>query len=438
MRIVLCALILLIGWVSMKVLAGLKQPPSETKIEKQTINVIAMTVEAQDYPIVISGYGEVKALTVVTLSSEVSGRIKKTHPSLRAGNIIPTGEIMFQIDPADYEAGLQEAQAGVSQWENTVARLEKQLAIDTQRLKTLERNAQLAKNEFERTKRLYETNRVGTRSGVDQAERAYNSTSDQADQMGQAVSLYPLQIRETESRLLSAKARLTIAETNLSRCTVKAPFDARVKSVALETGQFVSPGQNLLTLADDTVLEIQVPLDSKNARKWLQFEIPDTHQPYTAWFAKLTPVPCSIRWTEDKAGARWTGTLNRVVKFDEQTRTLIVAIRIPATSAMETNGRTLPLVEGMFCLIDIPGHTLQHVFRLPRHTVSFENEIYLVNDDNMLKTVAVSVERIQGEHVFVSKGLHKGDRVILTRLINPLENSLLKIIDPATVKEPTL
>ena len=128
---------------------------------------------------------------------------------------------------------------------------------------------------------------------MDQAERAYNSALDQADQIAQAVSLYPLQIKEAESSLVSAKARLSVASTNLSRCTVKAPFDARIKSVSLETGQYATPGQTVLTLADDRILEIQIPLDSRDARHWLQFESQAYSQSPTAWFA-CSPILCCL------------------------------------------------------------------------------------------------------------------------------------------------
>lgn len=426
-RIVICALILIVGWMGMKGLASLKQPPAEVKTEERAIQVKTMTAQPRDYAVAITGYGEAKALTVVTIAPEVSGRVVYTHPTLKTGQIIPLGDVMFRIDPADYEAGLQEARAGVEQWQNSVARLKKHLAIDTQRLKTLERSAQLAKSEYERTHQLLEADRVGTRSGVDQSERAYNAALDQADQIAQAVSLYPLQIREAESSLMSARARLSMAATNLSRCTVKAPFDARIKSVSLETGQFVSPGQGALTLADDTLLEIQVPLDSRDARNWLQFETPPNDRLPTAWFATLKPVECTIRWTEDKTGSAWTGSLNRVVKFGQQTRTLTVAVRVPAESAMGKGNRALPLVEGMFCTVDIPGRTMRDVYRLPRQAVSFENKVYLVNEDSRLKTVDVTVVRIEGEYVYVGQGLNPGDTVILTRLIDPLEKALLEI-----------
>ena len=435
LRIGICTAILVAGWIGMNGLARLKHPPAAAKSEERAVPVQTITVASRDYPVTITGYGQAQVLTEVVISPEISGRVVATHPRLKTGEVVPKGERLFRVDPADYAAGLQEAGAGVAQWQHTVARLEKQLAIDTPRLKTLRRSADLARTEFERLRRLFEADRVGTRSGVDEAERAYNTATDQADQMAQAVSLYPLQIREAQSALRSAQARLAVAETNLSRCEVRAPFNARIKAVNLETGQFVTPGQQVLTLADDTLLEIQVPLDSRDARNWLQFADTADGIRKTAWFGDLKPVACTIRWTEDKRGSAWTGTLNRVVKFDQQTRTLTVAVRVTAEEAVGNDNRHLPLVEGMFCAVEIPGRTLRGVVRLPRQAVTFENKVYLADADNRLKTVAVAVVRSEGEYVYVGEGLDAGDRVIVTRLIDPLENTLLEIA-AGTDREP--
>ncbi len=422
-----CVLIILVGATGMIALAKMKKSPAKAKQEEHAMTVETATADPSNYPVTITGYGQARSLTEVTISPEVSGRVMATHPHLKAGRVIPKGELLFRIDSADYTAGLQEARAGVTQWHNTVARLKKQLAIDKKRLKTIERSAELAQSEFERVQRLFKTDRVGTRSGVDEAERAFNGASDQADAMAQAVSLYPLQIREAQSSLASAEARFAVAQTNLARCEVKAPFTARIKSVDLETGQYVTPGAPVLTLADDTVLEIQVPLDSRDARQWLQFEKMPDEARTTAWFGKLKPVECTIRWTEDKTGSIWTGTLNRVVKFDNQTRTLTVAARIDAAAAAGKKPGDLPLVDGMFCAVDIPGRTMQNVIRLPRQAVTFENQAYLADADMRLKTVSVEVTRREGEYVYVSQGITPGDRVIVTRMVDPLESSLLQI-----------
>ena len=102
---------------------------------------------------------------------------------------------------------------------------------------------------------------------------------------------------------------------------------------------------------------------------------------------------------------------------------------------MGSGGQSLPLVEGMFCQVQIPGKTLQRVYRLPRQAVTYENNAYLANTEGRLKTVTVTVDRIEGEYAYVGRGLGPGDRVITTRLIDPLENALLEIADTAAAKE---
>jgi hypothetical protein len=79
---------------------------------------------------------------------------------------------------------------------------------------------------------------------------------------------------------------------------------------------------------------------------------------------------------------------------------------------------------------------MRDVYRLPRQAVSFENKIYLASAESRLKTVDVNVARIEGEFAFVDQGLKPGETVILTRLIDPLENALLDIADAAAAKEP--
>lgn len=424
-RILMCTFVLAAGTFGMSGLAGSKKPPAPAGTEERALKVEAIHVQPVDAPVVITGYGEVHALKVVPISPEVSGTIIAVHPRLDAGEIIPGGETLFQIDTRNYDAAVMEARANVMQWENTVERLEKQYAVDRQRLHTLQRNRDLTELEFRRLRDLFRKNRVGTRSGVEKAEQAFNTATDQVDRMKQALALYPIQIKEARNSLASARARLTVAAVNLDRCTVATDFDARVKSVFIEQGQYVAPGQQVLVLADDSILEIHVSLDSRDASQWLQFD-GRRGQGDTAWFAGLEPVACSIRWTEENASHTWQGRLHRVVRFDQQTRTLTVAVRIDSAEAADNNTQGLPLVEGMFCAVDIPGKTLKNVYRLPNWAVSYKNTVYKIRDSR-LRTVPVKVARIEGDTAIVSGGLQPGDLVISTRLADPLENILLEV-----------
>lgn len=424
-RIVICAAILFFGFAGMSLLAALKKPPTEAKTKERPIRVEVLAVNAETVPVTITGYGETRALNTVVIAPEVTGKIVATHPRLETGEVIAAGEVLFKIDPRDYAANAANARANVRQRENTVLRLQKQYEIDRKRLKTLERNRELAIAEYQRLKILLEKDTIGTRSGVDAAEKAANAATDQLDQMNQAIALYPIQIQEAKSGLAAGRAQLEIAAANLERCTVKAPFTGRISAESLELGQFVNPGYQAVTLANDAVLEILVPLDSRDARKWLRFD--SQRGAATAWFQNLAKTPSTIRWTESPATHVWEGYLDRVVKFDQKTRTLTVAVKIPAVNAIAAD-RNLPLVEGMFCSVEIPGLPMEDVYRLPRWAVSFSNKVYTVQN-NRLKTVAVTVVRSQGEETFVGTGLKPGDQVITTRLVDPLENSLLEIVE---------
>ncbi len=116
-------------------------------------------------------------------------------------------------------------------------------------------------------------------------------------------------------------------------------------------------------------------------------------------------------------------------------RTVSVAVRVPASQAAPEGSVGLPLVEGMFCKVDIPGRVMENVYRMPRWAVTFEGEIYAVVRDEegapRLSRRDVEVVRTQNEETFVRGGVRPGDLVITTRLVNPLPDSLLDLLPPA-------
>ena len=427
-RVVICLGILIFGLLGMKLLAGIKKPPEEISSKEIALKVEVISAVAEDVPVYLTGYGEVKSLNSVSIAPEVSGKIIFVHVRLEPGEIIHKNDILFITDKRNYKVAVSRANATVMLWENTVLRFNKQLIADQSRLKTMTRNRDLAKKEYERIKGLYEQDDIGTSSGVDISERSFNTVRDQADQMAQAVEIYPIKIQEAKSNLASSMANLTLARINLERCTVRAPFNGRIKKVSLEPGQYVSPGIPVITLTDDSILEILVSLDSIDADKWLRFSKKKAGD-NLSWFNALESVDCLIKWTENKNNSSWKGKLHRVVEFNRKTRTLTVAVRVNSDNAIHSKQKIngLPLAEGMFCSIIIPGKVMKNVYRLPRWAVSYDNTAFISNNGR-LKTVSVKTKRRAGEEIFISKGIKPGDKIIITRLVEPLENSLLEII----------
>ena len=425
-RVVVSALILGAGFTGMWGLMKLRRAPAEVDVEEPAIRVEAVSVERGDYPVSIVGFGEVIPLDVSVISCEVSGRVVEVNPRLEAGERLQEGEVLVRIDDRDYRAAREEAVAAVQQLKTTLRKLNLQLGYDKERLALQVRNRDLAAKEFERVRQLLEASKVGSLAAVEAAERAYNAAATQVVSLEQSIELLPVQIAETEHSLAGAEARLARAGTNLERCLLKAPFTCRVKSARIELGQLAAPSQPVATLADDSVLEVRVPVDSVDARKWLEFT-PDAAQGKgQTWFASLDHRPCRIRWTEDPDGHVWQGRLHRVVDFSTDTRTLVLAVR---TDGVAGGGTTaLPVAEGMFCKVEIPGRGLESVFRVPRTAVTYEHKLYVARS-NRLQTISVSVEYVDNRYSYISAGLSGGDRVITTRLIDPLEGSLLDLAD---------
>jgi RND family efflux transporter MFP subunit len=382
-RVVACLIILLIGFGGFKFLKGRKKAPTQAAQAERPLQVEAIAAIFKDVPVQIEGHGELRSIRMVEIAAEVAGTVVEVHPRLQTGEVIARGELLFAIDDRDYR----------NDYESNKTRL----AI-------LKRDKELTANELRRVRTLFEKNKVGTRAGVEKAEQAANSSVDRLAQVQQAM---------------------TRAEIKLERCKVFAPFTCRITSKKIEKGQYVAPGKMVLGLADDSVLELEVPVDSRDAFEWLQFkdDMPGEKSD-KAWFSRLQPLQCKVSWTEDPKNQAM-GIMDRVSFFDEKTRTVKVVLRIDSKQFGDRSG-TFPLVAGMFCRVEIPGRPLQQVVELPRWAVSFENTVYAIKDGR-LETTPVRVVRVQNNNAYISEGLSEGDMVITTRLVNPLERSLVQI-----------
>lgn len=377
-RILLCLLILAGGVFGMKKLKQMKKPPQKVERKEPALPVQVVQVQAKTVPVSISGYGEIVSRTEVTLPAEVAGRITFAHQDLRAGAVIEKGEILYRINEQDFRLNLESAQ---------------------DRLKSLVRDLELARKEYTRIRDLYAKKKVGTESTVEKGEQAVNAMNNQIIQVKQSIDQAKLQ---------------------LSRCVIRAPFTGRVTELFADKDEYVTPGKNLLTLTDDSDLEIQVPLDSRDALEWLHFQ---HGREGSSWFGSLEKTGCTVIWTE-KENLHTRGYLDRVIRFDPRNRSLTVAIRLQPKT-----GTAFPLVQGMFCRVDIAGRSLENVFALHRAAVSFEQTVYVVQE-NRLHTRKVQVARTEESTAFISSGLQEGEQVIVTRLENPLENSLIRIEGP--------
>ena len=117
-------------------------------------------------------------------------------------------------------------------------------------------------------------------------------------------SVGQLDLDLSRSAASKAKAELVANQTMLGKCAVAAPFGGRVAEQRVREQQFVQPGQALLDIIDDSVLELEFLVPS-HWLAWLRpgvsfdVTIDETAKTYPAKFtrigARVDPVSQSVK-----------------------------------------------------------------------------------------------------------------------------------------------
>ena len=64
---------------------------------------------------------------------------------------------------------------------------------------------------------------------------------------------------------------------------------------------------------------------------------------------------------------------------------------------------------------------------LPRYTLLANDLVWVADRENRLRTRYVDVITSSGDQVYIRSGLEAGDQVILTRMENPLNSTLVQV-----------
>lgn len=132
------------------------------------------------------------------------------------------------------------------------------------------------------------------------AELTYKSNQ----RLAELNSVGHLELDLSRSAVGKAKAERGATQAVLAKCGVSAPFAGRVAEQKVREQQYVQPGQSLLDILDDSVLELEFLVPS-NWLSWLriggkfQVNIDETGKSYPAKFirigARVDPVSQSVK-----------------------------------------------------------------------------------------------------------------------------------------------
>jgi membrane fusion protein (multidrug efflux system) len=193
------------------------------------------------------------------LSSRVAGEVLTV--AVKDFQRVKAGDLLVQIDPADYQAQVAQAEAGVAAAQAALDNLSNQ--VELQYATIAQAEAQLvsaaaqeveARQEQERQQSLSQTE-SGTRQKLEQATAAYaRAQADvRASRAVIAAQRHQLEVlsgtkKQRAADLEGAKATLAAAKLRLGYTKIVAPFDGVTGERQVQPGDYVNIGSNLINV----------------------------------------------------------------------------------------------------------------------------------------------------------------------------------------------
>jgi membrane fusion protein (multidrug efflux system) len=175
---------------------------------------------------------------------------------------VGAGDPLVELDPADWRARAQQADAAVAEARASVTTLQAQIT---------QQRTSLAAMAATRANAAAEQSRTAQDAQRSTALRAQGWASQQANDLAvtenrkamamvsvaiaqeaaanDQIAVLSAQLAQAEARLNGMAAQLTLAQNNLAHTVIRAPFDGIVGNRSAQVGKHVVPGTQLLALA---------------------------------------------------------------------------------------------------------------------------------------------------------------------------------------------
>ena len=360
---ILFPFLILLGAVAVFFVISKPEKVSETEPEPlPPRKVETILASAEDITRQIETQGFVCPRLETHLSSEISGKVVATSDAFFPGEFVRKGDILVELEDADYQAAFSRVQA-------QVAKRALELAEEEARVEQ-------AKADWERL----------------------NTTT------ASALTLREPQLAQAHANLEAALADLAQATRNVERTEIRAPFDALVKSRGGAEGQFVNPGMAIGLLYAIDYAEVRLPILAKDLG-------------YIALPQPGAETVSSVKIVDPDSGQAgvFAAKLVRSENFiDSADRVLYAVAQVADPYGWVSSGEKPPLRIGSFVTAYIESRPYEGVFRLPRIALRGDAQLAVVRPDETIEIRDITMSYLDGAYVYVGSGIQEGDRVCLT------------------------
>lgn len=330
------------------------------------------------FPVIIAT-GTIEPAQDVVLSPKVGGEVVRLAPVFTPGGNVRKGQVLLQIESADYENTLLMRKSDLRQAEADL---------------TLEMGRQHI------------------------ARQDYQLLEESVKGANESLVLREPQLNAARSRVEAARAAVQQAELALGRTIVKAPFDAHVISRNVHIGSQVSPGEELGRIVGMDVYWAVVSMPVSKLR-WVTFPQGANQR------GSEVRIRNRSSWKEDEYRL---GYLHKLVgALDNQTRLARMLVIIPDPLALEkANQGQRPLIIGEFVEASVTANEIRDVVRLSRDYIRKDETVWVMKNGK-LNISKVNVVFTDNQYAYISNGLNEGDKVVVTNIATVVEGAGLRV-----------
>jgi len=380
-QIILPLLVIAVMFFMAYLLVKMRKKPAREAHHSVTIPVRTIEVNRASVPFTVEAAGTVLPAQQVEIRPQVNGQIIKMSPELQPGGVFKTGDELLTIDPRDYQFAIERNKAQVEQ-------------------------------------AAFEVTQEKGRSSIAEREWELLGEEMESSKEGKELALRKPHLKRAMAGLEAARIGLAVAELNLERTTIKAPFNALVKQESVDPGQIITTQTVIATLTGTDRYWIRASLPVSDMEL---FQLPGPDGEMGA-FAKVIHRTGQGAIEKEGRVVRMLGDLEEAGRMAR----VIIAVEDPLGL---NSGHSTPLLLGAYVHVEIQGNSLENVFAIPAKALREGDRVWLKTEDGKLEIRSVNVLRKQQNNVFIDKGLNGGDRIVVSRIGTPIPGMFLKEIE---------
>ena len=352
----------------------------------QKERVFAVNVETLNKQIAspkILSYGEIYSKRMLEIRPLVSGRLDYVSEKFVEGGYVKSGDILFRLNQKDY---LNELEIAEIDLEDTKAQLSEAISkLDYANLEfeVSESQLNLRKNALDRQTQLAESGLI-TSSQLENTQLAYSSSKQQFLNKQNLVKSSKNAIDKLKIQLKRRSISIDKAKRNLDETEIKAPFDGIIASVNILPGSVINKNEKLGTLLDPNSLEVMFNLSANEFARVIDKD------------GKLLNLGITAYLKLSNKDIPFIGKIERInpeIMNIGSGRKLFASINL---------GENKTLRPGDFVVLEIKEPSLKNITVLPSSAVTIDGKIFILEEDNRLKEIEVTILRRQGNEVIVS------------------------------------